>query len=83
MDLFAGSLTSVSTDYPLLAVSLTMVFFFLFVLWLVLVVLAVTDIVRRADIGGPTKAFFTLCVVVLPYFGAIVYLIARRHRVNA
>jgi hypothetical protein len=71
-----------STDYPLLAISLTMLFFFLLVLWIGLVVLALTDIVRRGDIGGLTKAFFTLCVIVLPYFGALIYLIEGRHRVH-
>jgi hypothetical protein len=71
-----------STDYPLLAISLTMLFFFLLVLWIVLVVLALTDIVRRGDIGGPTKAFFTLCVIAFPYFGAVVYLIETRHRAH-
>jgi hypothetical protein len=69
-----------ATDYPLLAVSLTMMFFFLFVLWLGLVVLALTDIVQRGDVGGPTKALLALCVIVLPYFGAVVYLIERRPR---
>jgi hypothetical protein len=69
-----------STDYPLLAISLTMLFFFLLVLWIALVVLALTDIFRRGDVGGPTKAFFALCVIVIPYFGAVVYLIEGRHR---
>ncbi len=58
-----------SADYPLLSISLTLLFFFLFVLWIGLVVLAVTDIFRRGDIGGPTRASFTLCIIVLPYFG--------------
>ena len=71
-----------STDYPLLAISLTMLLFFLLVLWIGLVVLALTDIVRRGDISGPTKAFFTLCVIALPYFGAVVYLIEGRRRAH-
>ena len=60
-----------STDYPFLAISLTMLLFFLLVFCgSGSVALALTDIVRRGDIGGPTKAFFTLCVIALPRISA-------------
>jgi hypothetical protein len=64
-------------DYPLFSAFLTMAFFFLWVLWIFLLVKVVTDIFRGQDLGGWGKAGWLLFVIVLPYLGVFVYLIAR------
>lgn len=64
-------------DYPLLSAFLTMAFFFLWVLWIFLLVKIVVDIFRSQDLGGWGKAGWLLFVIVLPYLGVFVYLVAR------
>jgi hypothetical protein len=64
-------------DYPLLSAFLTMAFFFLWVLWIFLLVKIVLDIFRSQDLGGWGKAGWLLFVIVLPYLGVFVYLVAR------
>ena len=63
-------------DYPLLNVFLTMLWFFLFVVWLMLLFRVFAD-VFRSDMGGWAKAFWVVFVVVTPFLGVLVYLIAR------
>lgn len=38
---------------------------------------ALIDIFRREDIGGLWKAIWVVCVVLVPFFGTLVYLIVR------
>ena len=52
------------------------VFFFWFMaIWIFIMVFA--DIFRRQDMGGGAKAMWVLLIVIVPLFGALVYLIAR------
>ncbi|MEQ7128300.1 SHOCT domain-containing protein [Actinopolymorpha sp. B11F2] len=64
-------------DYPLLSAFLTMAFFFLWILWIFLLVKIIVDIFRSHDLGGWGKAGWLLFVIVLPFLGVFVYLIAR------
>ncbi|AZQ34470.1 MULTISPECIES: SHOCT domain-containing protein [Streptomyces] len=64
-------------DYPLLDVFLTMLWFFLWVMWIMLLVRVVVDIFRDDTLSGWGKAGWTLMVCVLPFLGVFVYLIAR------
>ncbi|SDT26596.1 SHOCT domain-containing protein [Jiangella sp. DSM 45060] len=64
-------------DYPLLNLFLTMLWFFLFIAWIWLLVTLLTDVFRSKDLGGWTKALWTVFILVLPLFGALIYLIAR------
>jgi hypothetical protein len=66
-----------ATDYPLLQVFLSMLYFFLFVIWIWIAIMVVVDIFRSHDLGGWGKAFWFLFVIVIPYLGVFVYLIAR------
>ena len=66
-----------ATDYPLLQVFLSMLYFFLFVIWIWIAIMVVVDIFRSHDLGGWGKAFWFLFVIVVPYLGVFVYLIAR------
>jgi hypothetical protein len=54
--------------------------FFLFLLFIPLAMIwafALLDIFRRDDIGGVSKALWVACVILLPFFGTLIYLIAR------
>jgi hypothetical protein len=45
--------------------------------WLFVVVLALIDVFRRADLSGGAKAGWAILIVVLPLLGVIVYAFAR------
>ena len=65
---------------PLLDVFFTMMWFFLWVLWLFLLFRVITDIFRSRDLGGWGKAGWLVFVIILPFLGVLVYLIARGHK---
>jgi hypothetical protein len=56
---------------------LTMLEFFLFVIWFWLLLAIFADLFRDRDASGWAKALWVVFVVVLPYVGVFVYLIAR------
>ncbi|KQV18554.1 MULTISPECIES: SHOCT domain-containing protein [unclassified Kitasatospora] len=64
-------------DYPLLNVFWTMMWLFLWILWFFLLFKIITDIFRSHDMGGWGKAGWLIFVILLPYLGVFVYLIAR------
>lgn len=64
-------------NYPLLNAFLTMLFFFLWILWIFLVIWVFMDIFRSYDLSGWAKAGWTIFVVILPYIGVLVYLGVR------
>ena len=66
-----------ATDYPLLEVFWTILIFFGFVVWLTILFNVLADIFRRHDISGFAKVAWIIVVVVLPYFGVFIYLIAE------
>jgi ABC-type multidrug transport system fused ATPase/permease subunit len=68
-----------ATDFPLLNVFLTMMWFFLFVTWLMLLFRVFAD-VFRSDMGGVSKALWVVFVIALPFLGVLAYLIARGPR---
>jgi ABC-type multidrug transport system fused ATPase/permease subunit len=63
--------------YPLLNVFWTMLEFFVFILWIWLLIVIFSDIFRSHDMGGVAKAVWVLFVIILPFLGVLVYLIAR------
>jgi hypothetical protein len=66
-----------SYQYPILDFFLTMLYFFLFVIWIWLLFTVFIDIFRSHDMGGWAKALWAIFVIVLPFLGVFVYLIAR------
>ena len=70
-------------DYPLLNLFWTMLWFFLFVAWIYLLIVVVTDIFRSDDLSGWAKALWVLFVVIVPWLGILVYLIARGDEMSA
>ena len=67
-------------DYPLLGVFWTMMWFFIWIMWIIILFRIIVDIFRSHDMGGFAKALWLLFVVLLPFLGAFVYLIARGHK---
>ena len=51
--------------------------FFLFVMWIWLVISIFADIFRRSDLSGGWKAIWIIVLVILPFLGALIYIIAR------
>jgi hypothetical protein len=66
-----------ATDYPILDIFLTTLYFFVFVIWIWLLFMVFIDIFRSHDMGGWAKGLWVIFVIVLPYLGVLVYLIAR------
>jgi hypothetical protein len=64
-------------QYPILDFFLTMLYFFLFVIWIWLLITVFIDIFRSHDMGGWAKALWVIFIIVLPFLGVFVYLIAR------
>ena len=62
---------------PLLDLLFSMLWFFLFILWIWLVISIFIDIFRSDDLSGWGKAGWTLFVLIVPLLGVLVYLIAR------
>jgi lysylphosphatidylglycerol synthetase-like protein (DUF2156 family) len=62
---------------PLFDLFITMLWFFLFVAWIWLLISVYADVFRSEDLGGGAKAAWVIFVLVLPYVGVFVYLIAR------
>jgi ABC-type multidrug transport system fused ATPase/permease subunit len=66
-----------SYQYPILDFFLTMLYFFLFVIWIWLLITVFIDIFRSHDMGGGSKALWCIFVIILPFLGVFVYLLAR------
>jgi hypothetical protein len=55
----------------------SMLWFFLWFIWIWLLIVVFGDIFRSPDLSGWGKALWSLFVLFLPYLGVFVYLIAR------
>jgi len=64
-------------DYPLLGWFWTMMIFFLWILWFMLLFRIFGDIFRSKDLGGLGKTLWIIFVIFLPFLGTFVYVIAR------
>ena len=60
----------------------SMLWFFLFFIWIWLLISIFADIFRSHDLGGWAKALWTIFIIVLPYLGVFVYVIARGHKMS-
>jgi len=66
-----------ASSYPVLDAFLTMLYFFLFIIWIWLLIMVFMDVFRSHDMGGWAKALWVIFIIVLPFLGVFVYLIAR------
>jgi type VI protein secretion system component VasK len=60
----------------------SMLWFFLFFIWIWLLIVVFGDIFRSDDLSGWSKALWCIFIIVLPYLGVFVYLIARGHKMQ-
>jgi hypothetical protein len=67
----------IAADYPFMDVLWSMIIFFFWVIWIWIVITVLMDVFRRHDIGGFAKAAWVIFVVILPWLGVLVYLIAQ------
>jgi high-affinity K+ transport system ATPase subunit B len=68
-----------ATSYPFLEVFWTMLIFFAFVVWIWILITVLADIFRRHDTSGFAKVAWIIFIIVLPYLGVFVYLIAEHN----
>ncbi|WP_406725648.1 PLDc N-terminal domain-containing protein [Streptomyces sp. GD-15H] len=74
--------TYLAYDYPLLGAFWTMLQLFLWVTWFVLLFRVVVDIFRDDSLSGWAKTGWMIFVIVLPFLGVFVYVIARGRNIG-
>ena len=67
----------IAADYPFLDVLWTIIVFFAWLAWIWIAITCFIDIFRRHDIGGGHKALWVVFIIVIPFLGVLVYLIAQ------
>jgi Short C-terminal domain/Phospholipase_D-nuclease N-terminal len=71
---------ALASDFGSGQVFLSMLWFFLFFIWIWLLIVVFSDLFRSHDLSGWAKAFWVIFIIILPYLGVLVYLIARGHK---
>jgi hypothetical protein len=66
-----------AADYPFLDILGTMLIFFAWVIWFWILIRVLVDVFRRHDLSGWGKAGWTLFMIVVPFLGVLIYLIAH------
>ncbi|MEU8514670.1 SHOCT domain-containing protein [Kitasatospora sp. NPDC048722] len=66
-----------AADYPVLSIFWTTCLLFLWILWFMLLFRVFGDLFRDDSLSGWSKAGWTVFVLVLPFLGVFIYLIAR------
>jgi hypothetical protein len=69
-----------ASDFGTGQVFLSMLWFFLFFIWIWLLIVVFSDLFRSHDLGGWAKAFWVIGIIILPYLGVLLYLIVRGHK---
>src|SRR4051795_1284218 len=69
-----------AASYPFLDVLWSMVIFFMFFIWIMILVKVFADLFRRRDIDGGLKVAWFAFVIVLPFLGVFVYLISQGNK---
>ena len=67
----------IAASYPFLNVLWDILIFFAWVIFIWIAITVLIDVFRRHDISGWTKALWTVFVIILPFLGVLVYLIAE------
>jgi ABC-type multidrug transport system fused ATPase/permease subunit len=66
-----------AADYPFLDVFWTIIIFFCWVAWIWVLIVILGDLFRRHDTSGWVKALWVIFLIVLPFLGVLIYLIAN------
>ena len=64
-------------DYTFLQVLWWMFAFFAFIIWFWLLITVFADIFRRHDTGGGAKVLWIIFIILLPFLGVFIYLLAE------
>jgi Short C-terminal domain/Phospholipase_D-nuclease N-terminal len=64
-------------DYPILGAFWTMMIFFLWFAWIMLLFRVIADIIRARGMGGAAKAFWLIFVIAVPWLGVLIYLLSH------
>ena len=67
----------VAADYPFLNIFWTIIIVFAWVAWFWVLIMIISDLFSRHDIGGWGKALWMLFVIIVPFLGVFIYLIAQ------
>jgi hypothetical protein len=66
-----------AADYPFLDLLWTMLIIFAWVIWFWLLITIFADLFRRHDTSGFVKVLWIIFVIILPFLGVFIYLIAN------
>jgi hypothetical protein len=66
-----------ASSYPAGGIFLTMLWFFLFIIWIWILIAIISDLFRRHDTSGWAKAAWLIFLIIIPYLGVLVYLIVE------
>ena len=66
-----------AVDYPLLNIFWSMLFFFIWVSWIMIVFRVFGDLFRRDDMSGLAKASWMILVILAPFLGVFIYMISQ------
>jgi hypothetical protein len=70
------------SSYPLLDAFLTILWFALMALWIVILIVVILEIFHNRDIGGWGKAGWLILVILLPVIGVVAYVIVYGDRIG-
>ena len=71
-----------SGDFGLGDVIVSMFWFMLLVVWIWMIIAIFGDIFRDHELSGVAKALWTFFIIIIPWLGALVYLIVRGRSMN-
>jgi hypothetical protein len=71
-----------SGDFGLWDVFVSMFWFMLLVVWIWMIIAIFGDIFRDHELSGVAKALWTFFIIIIPWLGALVYLIVRGRSMN-
>lgn len=60
----------------------SILWFFLFFIWIWLLIGVISDIFRSHDMSGWAKAIWVIGIIIFPFLGVLVYLIARGSKMS-
>ena len=66
-----------ATSYPFLNILWDIMIFFAWVIYIWIAIVVLIDVFRRSDIGGWGKSAWVIVVILIPFFGVLIYLIVN------
>jgi predicted PurR-regulated permease PerM len=66
-----------ASSYPFLDVFWTILIFFVWIAWFMLLFRVIADVFRRHDIHGGTKVLWLIFVIIVPFLGVFIYLVVE------